>query len=169
MDKRGIELSVNFLVGFVLAIVLFGLGISLLYTIFHQSEDIYELTQNEIDNRVIELLCNAKQRVCVSGNRVAQERGELAIYGIYIYNIYDQVEDFDVFVEAGIAYDENKEDIENDLDLITRHEEKRINPNEQDYIGIGVFVPKDAVSGTYIFNVNVAPLNVKRKIYVSVE
>jgi hypothetical protein len=174
MNTKGIELSVNFLVGFVLAIVLFGLGVSLLYTIFNQSTSLHEITQDQINSQITALLCSAKEKVCIAGNRVPHERDTLAIYGVYIYNIYDTQGNFTVRVEPGIAVDQNENFINNTLDLITRTESKRIPPNSQDDLGIGVFIPRNALAGTYVFDVYIIPTiqnaqMEKRKIYVNVE
>jgi hypothetical protein len=169
MNKRAIELAVNFLVGFVLAIVAFGLGVSLLYTIFNDANDLHGTTQGEINTKITELLCTAKQKICVSGNRVNQKRNELAIYGVFIYNIYDREEDFDIFISPGIAYNKEKEEVVNTLELITKHDQKKIAPNDQDHIGVGIFIPKSTESGTYTFNVRVVPGDDKRKIYVNVK
>lgn len=170
---RGIELSVNFLVGFVLAIVLFGFGVAFLYTIFGQAVDLGDVTKDEIDARVNELLCSAKEKICISGNRVPHEPGTLAVMGVFIYNVYDYQETFHIDVEAGTAIDLNKDDIPNDLILVTESTTLTIDANKQEYTGVGIQVPRNAEKGTYVFDVTIFPQTAndvdKRKIYVTVD
>ena len=50
--KQGIELSVNFLVTFILAIVLFGLGILFARQLFGGAEEISRLSQEQLDEQI---------------------------------------------------------------------------------------------------------------------
>ncbi|MFW5747127.1 MAG: hypothetical protein ACOCWQ_06285 [Nanoarchaeota archaeon] len=158
MNSRGIELSVNFLVGFVLAVTIFGMGIFLLYTIFGQAKDLHTLTQDEIDSQVSQMLCSAEEKVCISGNRLPRKPGSLAVFGIYIYNIKPQRETYTIHItDADRSINPSKEYIENELQVVSSTRQVTIDANEQENLGAGIQIPRGTKKGTYVFKAEISP------------
>ena len=65
LNKRGIELSLNFLVVLIISIVIFGFGVKFIYNLSSQATDLQQLTIGDLDERIGNLACEGSDRVCV--------------------------------------------------------------------------------------------------------
>jgi len=158
MNKRGIELSVNFLVMFILAIVIFGLGIVFLYSLFNDAQDIFHLTQDQLDDRLASVACSARDRVCVTPNHLTGTRDRLSIFGIYVYNYFDTTTTFQIETEFAL-YEDGTEPEEFPY-LLSLEEQTTlpILPGGQENIAIGIVPTRTTPAGQYVYNVKVTPL-----------
>ncbi|TKJ40227.1 hypothetical protein CEE37_07840 [candidate division LCP-89 bacterium B3_LCP] len=170
MDKKGIELSINFLVIIIISLIVFGFGARFIYQLGSEAVKLQSMTVEELDRKIGILACEGSERVCFGFDRKIIKRGKLGVFGLRIINILDN-QDFDVLVSRPTpsGYTKKGEDIVSD-NLIVKPESRSvyIQKNEEKDLAIGVEVPKDARAGIYIFDVRVMPYEALHKIYVEV-
>ena len=154
MNKRGIELSVNFLVIIILGIVILAGGITLIYKVFAGST---QLTDRVSDQQAAELdrIMSQGQLVATATTTKTIKRGDFDIFAIGINN--EIGEDMDFYVRLNTT-------VPNDLgaSFSIAGGKTLLNPgpltiknNAYEHIGIGISVPKNVSRGTYILGVNV--------------
>ena len=155
--KKGFQLSISVIVTIIIAIVLLGMGIILLNKFIGGAQEI----KAELDERTdqqLSVLLESGEKVAVPFNTATIRRGDQKVLGIGIVNIFDET-DFKVEISISSAFDNLNEQI--DIGNITEFEnkwvryDKTIFPLSQNgqYKGPILFtVPKDAPSGTYIFD-----------------
>ena len=160
MQKKGVELSINFIVIIILSIIIFGFGVVFMRNLFSQANDLRDLTFEDIDARIGSLICEGSERVCIGFDRKTIKREEFGVFGLKILNILD-TQDFTVTIGhpadyLGFKKDKTEIDITNPkLTVYPDSRTVNIAKNEEKELGIGVEVPTDAVSGTYILNVRI--------------
>ncbi len=176
INKKSLELSLNFLVIIIISITIFGLGIYFISNLAQEAEDLRELTLAQIDEQIRDLTCEGSDRICMFAEKIKIQRGKVGYFGIKILNILDS-ENFQVVVNPSspLGYKRDNSPIAGPELIIN----PKIRPpiyikkNEDKTIGIGVQVPQDApIGGTYIINVEIrnsgnlyVPL---QKLYVEV-
>lgn len=143
--KAAIELSMNFLVIIILAIVILGFSFYLFFSVYGKAQELGELTQAQLNERVEELQCDGV--VCISSNYQKLHRGKFHLFGVKITNTGEESE-FIVNVEH-VPVDEQT------LNYVPKEYPITIGQNKEGRVGIGIAVPKEAASGIYIFNVDV--------------
>ena len=151
--KKGIELSLNFLVTIIIALVILGYGIRFLYNIASEATKIDVITTDQLDKRIGELLCDSSERVCIGVDKKTIERGKFDVFGIKIVNIQD-ARNFELNVTA-VGYTKNNEPVRAiglDKIQVKYNNQFFIARNGDKSIGVGVEVAKDANSGTYILD-----------------
>lgn len=171
-NKRGIQLSISFIVIIILSIVVFSFGIYFLHSIFTEAQ---EMKQN-IDQRTeaeIERLLDDGSRVAIPHYRKTIARGHGDVFGLGILNVVGEEEKFDITVECEKLIKPDKiEDVCGDVEAIMISNQITLQNNERRTIKILINVPRDAESGTYIFNVGVSyggeAYDTMKKIYVEV-
>lgn len=175
MDKKGIELSLNFLVILIISIVLFGFGVKFISRLSSEATQLQDLTLGELDERIGNLVCEGSDRVCIGIDRKTIKRAKFDVFGLKIINILDS-QNFDVTVTRPTpsGYTKTKQEIQAD-NLVWNPKSRSIfiEKNEEKTVGIGIQVPANAVSGTYIFNVDIKisdgkPYSAAQKLYVDV-
>jgi hypothetical protein len=163
MNKKGVELSANFLVTIILAITIFVFGIMFARNLLGGAEDITKMTEEDIDAKMDELLCPGDERVCFGVRTKAADRGELLIFGIRVLNVLDQPKEFTVEVEATGAILKGERAITTipNLDkfnsvepiaVLPKVRTETIEPNEDKKFGVGIQPAKNAPPGKYILN-----------------
>ena len=172
INKKAIELSMNFIVILILSIVIFGFGIVFISKLSSQANELQELTISDLDERIGELVCEGSDRVCIGIDRKIIKRKEFKVFGIKILNIIDS-QSFDTTIEPSspIGYKKDKTPIESGpfLTINPNQRSDYIEKNEEKNIGIGIQVPPNAVSGTYIFNVKIQQTTQAGKQYVPIQ
>ncbi|HLC46950.1 MAG TPA: hypothetical protein VJI75_04395 [Candidatus Nanoarchaeia archaeon] len=161
-SKKGIELSVNFLVMLLLAIVVFGMGIYLAMTFFGQGDKTIADYYDQFDQQVGELACPGTETVCLSRKSATVRRGEMDNFALTVKNVLGAEKDFkitavdDVFVNAQGEIDYLPPDY-SPLELYDMPEGRIITlkNREKNTIGIGVQVPDNAESGDYSITINI--------------
>lgn len=184
LNKKGIELSINFLVILIISLVIFGFGIYFINRLSSEATQLADLTLNELDQRIGDLICEGSARVCIGIERQVIKRNKLGVFGLKILNLED-AQQFEVTVVPSnpIGYDSSNRPIPKTgtfrgLEVVpsvyTSGRAVAIEKNEEETIGIGIQVPKEAPSGIYIFNVDIKdgannPYSKTQKIYVDVQ
>ncbi len=144
MNKKAIELSVNFLVIIILAIVIVGLSFYILFTVFGEASELGELTQEQLNERVENLQCDGI--VCMPLTSKTLYRGQSHLFGVKILNTGAKGD----FIVKVIHLDEPT------LNYVPQTYVINIDSNQEEPVGIIVDVPKNASSGVYIFNIDVS-------------
>ena len=174
-NKKAIELSLNFIVIFVITVTIFGFGIKFISDLSAQANQVQYLTISDLDDKIGDIICEGSERVCVGIDRKTIKRTKFGIFGIKIINILDS-QNFDIEVTRPnpSGYTVKKTPILAD-DLIWNPKLRSvyIEKNDEKIVGIGIQVPADAVPGTYIFDVTIRmqdanPYTPVKKLYVDV-
>ena len=156
-SKRGIELSMNFIVVLIISIVLFAFGIRFIYKLVSDTQDFAGMTFDQLDSAISDLICESSDRVCITGDQKEVRRDQITVFGIKINNVLDS-QNFDITVtrpSPGGYTKTNKEIFGDKIDWKPKTRSVYIASNEEMKVGIGIYVPKTSVSGTYIFNVEI--------------
>lgn len=175
LNKKAIELSLNFLVILVISIIIFSFGIRFISRLSSQATELQEITAKELDERIGSLVCEGSDRVCVGNERKTITRTKFDVFGLKIMNILES-QNFDIIISRPTpsGTTNSKQEIQSD-NLVWNPKSRSIfiEENEEANLGIGVQVPATAVSGTYIFDVKILsadgkPYSATQKLYVVV-
>jgi len=145
--KAAIELSMNFLVVIIISLVILAGGVSLLYKFIKVSTDSIVLIDDQTRVQLEQLLDDGS---LVSLLPVAKtiKRGDDVVFGLGVLNIKDGGKlTFTTSVE--------KNDGPGELSVLYDSTSFVLEKNQKHTQGISIAVPKDAQSGTYIFDVKV--------------
>ena len=177
LNKSAIELSLNFIVILIISIIIFGFGVNFISRLSSQATELQEMTVGELDERIGSLICESSDRVCVGIDRKTINKKGFGIFGLKILNIVEN-ENFEVTVknpENYLGYKKDGAEIAiSNPKLIVNPAARSVNikKNEERNLGIGIEVPDNAVSGTYILNVEIknagALYGSVQKLYVDV-
>ena len=157
--NAAVELSVNFLVVIIITIVIFGFGIKFVYDLYSKADSLQGMTESEVDEKIGNLACDTSDIVCISADKKIIKKGSHDFFGVKIVNILDTPEFVVTVTKAdppGFKKDKSPILLADDhLILNWKTRALSIPKNEERTIGVGVQVPKDAVTGTYIFNIRI--------------
>ena len=131
------------------------MGVYFISFLSSEARELSDLTTKELDERIGTLICEGYDRVCVGIDRKTIRRKEFSVFGLKIINILDD-QNFDIIITrpSPSGYTKNNQPIQTDnLAWNPQARSEFIEKNEEKNIGIGVQVPSNAVSGTYIFDV----------------
>lgn len=178
LNKQAVELSLNFLVIFIITIVIFGFGISFISRLSSEATELQELTISELDEKIGNIVCEGSDRVCVGIDRKTIIRKNFDFFGLKILNVLDS-QDFDIVVfppSTELGFKKDKTPIaKTSPNLIVNPASRSvfIEKNEEKNVGIGIEVPANAIPGTYILNVEIKTSEGKsyslvQKLYVDV-
>ena len=105
--KKAQALSINFLVKFILAIVLFGLGVSFMWMIFNHGKDLADSPSRDFDEKLFALNCDGKSVICIGASSIDAKRGKSYLVDFEIFNNYNKdLNGVKVFVELRDTDDE---------------------------------------------------------------
>lgn len=175
LNRKAIELSLNFIVILIISIIIFGFGIRFIQKLSSQATELQDITVSELDERIGNLVCEGSERVCIGIDRKTIKRAKFDIFGLKIINILES-QNFDIVVSRPTpsGYTKDKQKIQSDnLVWNPKSRSAYMEKNEERSLGIGVQVPASAVSGTYIFNIDIQsadgkPYSATQKLYVDV-
>ena len=156
-NKKAIELSMNFIVILIISIVIFAFGIRFIYKLVSDTQDFASMTFSQLDDQISSLICESSDRVCIAGDQKEVRRDQIAVFGIRIVNVLDS-QNFDIVVTrpAPGGFTKNNKEIYGDkIEWKPRTRNVYISANNEMKVGVGIYVPKTAASGTYIFNVEI--------------
>lgn len=172
--KKGIGMSLNFLVTVIIAIVILVFGVRFISDLVVETTKLESLTTDQLDKKIENLLCET-EKVCIGTTKKTIQKGKFDVFGIKIINIISDEEfsdEFNVNIRVSKLIKDNNEIIDpnklNKIKLKYRTNNFIVEKNNEESIGIGVEVEKDAVSGTYILDVEIPQYDEIYKIYVEV-
>lgn len=156
--KASIELSVSFLVKLILAIVVFGFGMTIVRNVF-SSAGSGELTQNvdaEVEQQ-IKILMDTGEKVIMYPEEMTTSRNKVVVFGLGILNILEkpQPTEFSVQVQCYEYVDRSgkSSDCTENMDHWTfdSFPPVSLKNNEDTTVSVPI-LPSDAEKGTYIYN-----------------
>ena len=159
-NKKAFELSINFIVIIIISLVIFGLGIKFIADISSQAVNIKDITLKDLDEKISNLVCEGSARVCLSTERKIIQKKDFDVFGLKVLNILDK-QSFEIRVfppDDYLGFKKDKTPIPTQSPRLTINPTERevvIEKNEEKRIGIAVQVPANAVSGTYILNIEI--------------
>ena len=160
MNWKGIELSINFLIGIIFGVLLLGLGLSFAGQLLSQSEklvrqglpDYYEIEAKNCVQR--------GDRVCIPQAKMEAAVNKVVSFGVVINNIYGEKRSFKPKVvfsrgktEAGATITSSQ--IQSKDWTFESFPSRDLENNEAITVEIPIRAPKGTKPGTYTFNVNV--------------
>lgn len=152
MNKKGIELSVNFMIVLIITLVVFGMAIYLLKMFFSTAVEIKENIDTQTEEEIQRVLFSG-ERVAIPVNKKEIRRGSSEVFGIGILNVDNSGPDFTVRIDLGkvIALD-GISDFDSNL-AVKKEYEKEIKNNQHVIISMPISSPRDSLIGTHIVNV----------------
>lgn len=157
MNKRSVELSMNFLVMIIISIVVLSFAVTFAKNLFTKAEKI-RLEVDQQTNEKIEELLDDGSRVVIPFTRKTINRGKLGVFGVGVLNVVGTNTSFNMNVNLNVAFDKQKNPIEDTEDFVTiilSSETVQIKNNERHKFSFGVDVDKKARSGTYLLDVEI--------------
>jgi hypothetical protein len=174
MNKKGIELSVNFLVTFILAFVVFGFGIYFASTISDEAFSQADVTEEFLNQRIQQIACSSSDKICISNNYAELRRGDTEAVGVFINN-FESSPDKRVFQMEQFGSGKRYEDdgsigesvsgsdsplllMPGSTDVANPVTSKSIDARSVGNMGFAVFVPKTAESGKYVYTIEISDI-----------
>jgi hypothetical protein len=153
-NKRGIELSINFLVSLILAIAVFAGGLVFAGKFFSKAEQMRTSLDSQTEKQ-IEKLLDSGSPVVIPVNSKEIFRNKFGTFGVGVLAQSTGV--YSMTVGFKNAYKPDKSMIAASADswLQVPVTELKLTKNQKGKLLIGVTVPKGADKGTYIFDVKV--------------
>lgn len=161
MNKKGIELSVNFLVIFILSIVMLSMGVMLIKNWYDSSIDIHQRISEQEQSQIESILARG-EKVAIPIKSKSIRRGEFELLGLGVLNIKNSEQTFSAGVIDVKAYDPNNQEIENPQSYMKVNIENpsfTLKPNEIEKNTIFAKAEKNAQLGKYIYTVEVNDSN----------
>lgn len=175
-SKKGIQLSINFLVIVILSIVMLTLGILLVQTFFGKTEEIKRDLDVQTKDKIAELLTYG-EITALPYSKKTVSGGDQALFGLGVLNV--DRENYKTFyvdiVPSKFVTKRNEVEDNPDVEDWLLYDDETFNlaPHESKQVSILVTPPSNARIGTYIFNVQVLETSGARygnlnKMYVTI-
>ncbi|MCX6707993.1 MAG: hypothetical protein NT001_07745 [Candidatus Woesearchaeota archaeon] len=157
-SRKAIELSVNFIVTFILAIVVFGMGIIFARNIMGGGTELTQQTYDKFDQQIGELTCSRGESICLSSSTKDIERGKIDAFPVTIKNDLKDKTTFKMAVTTSRAYNNDNSEMDPPLtdwniDFMYDDSEFSLDPGESRTIPVLVSPKKKALTGKYSYNV----------------
>lgn len=166
MDKKAMELSINFIVILIISLVIFTGSIYLTKKFFKKATNIKDQLDKNTEDQIHSLLSDGS-KVAVPINRKTIKRGNSDTFGLGIYNILREKKTFQVFMTFSKAYDTDGNPITlsdggsyiNSKWVFSKPKSYELDNNDQIVIPLLVKVDgkisedQGTQKGTYVFNV----------------
>lgn len=154
-NKKGIELSINFIVGLILGIILLSLGLAFTIKMFKGTDDLGkgflpDGMDIEADNCI-----QRNDKVCIPFINRDTLPEQTVSFGVVINNIYGKKAKFRVITEFKGAILDNEVELDDiELEKWTLQDEGVVLENNDNYIAeVPIRPPSRTKAGTYVFNV----------------
>lgn len=182
MNRRGIELSMNFIVITIISLALFIIGTSLLYKVVVGAGTMAKQIDEKMIDEIIKILATEKLTIFPSAGSI--RRNDYGMTALGIENRLTSPQDFFIRINCDTATSARQVPIcDNErsypCDTYDRWmnypDTVTVNPNQQEFLHVRVTVPKDVERGRYTFNVRVCtdaacknPYDTTKKLYIEV-
>ena len=173
MNKKAMELAVNFIVILIISIVVFGMGLYFLKGFFgfatEQTEQLDINTEKMIQNILLD-----GSKVAVPLDKKTVNRGSSAVFGVGILNILGDKENFSITLNNSLIIDKQGVPVDISpledpyLEFLSDYS-RIVEANEQAIISIPIRVSRGAKSGTYIVDLDVYAGNSTEKYFNTVQ
>jgi len=175
IGKKGIELSVNFLVVMIISIVVLGFGLKFAYDLLNYAEKEKQKQYDKIDNELEDLICEGDDTVCVGTFRKKAGSSKSVFFGAKVWNIYSDDKTFNLEIQPSptclIRKDQTTSGSCSDFEITGAGSFDIAKKSMQKRIFI-IDLSKATEEGTYIFNLQIKNgadnYGPTKKIYVEV-
>jgi hypothetical protein len=164
VNKKAIQLSINFIILFILATSMFATGLIIVRQVFQHADDIKKELSEQQRDQLERMLIEGTEKVKTAYTKKELYPGEHEVFGLGVRNDFDDKKNFflerecDAFIVNNeiICEDGTANDC-NEYDKYLFYEDKTylIEPNERNINEFFIMLPKDAQKGTYVYNVRV--------------
>ncbi|TKJ17734.1 hypothetical protein CEE44_04340 [Candidatus Woesearchaeota archaeon B3_Woes] len=159
MNKKGLQLTINFIVMLVIALVVFGMGLSLFRKFFVEADVIKQNLDDQTKKEIQQIMMSSADQVVVYPSQLTVRQGKSDIVGIGILNINDNTTSFGITPswDGTSCYDNDGSVMSgctvNDIKVtsVTR----AIESNEREIFDIPIRVSGDAQVGKYAVTISV--------------
>ncbi len=156
--KAAIELSTTFVVGLILGVVLFSLGLVLLFQFISGANKIKDQVFPDYLEIEEENCIQRGERVCVPEIKKEIKSAKSDFFWLILNNVYGEEKDFTIYLDysTGLLKEGGNPPVQ-DAQEWSKPEFPvfSLENNEHERVGIPIFVPRGTQAGTYVFNVNV--------------
>src|SRR3989344_4658301 len=87
IGKKGVELSINFLVVVIISLVVLGFGIKFAYDLLNYAEKEKQQQYDKIDKELENLICDGSDEVCVGTYRKKVGSSKSVFFGVKVWNV----------------------------------------------------------------------------------
>jgi hypothetical protein len=155
-NKKGIELSINFVVMLIIALVVFGMGIVLFTRFFQEAENIRTNLDDQTRRKLESQMMSSSEKMVVYPTSLTIRKGKGDVVGVGILNVGD-TEKFTVLSEYKTCYDSYGNDLntgclvngEDPLGLLQTAREVNIPQNKREIASVPIKVLSGAASAKY--------------------
>lgn len=179
MERRGtIELSASMIVMIMISLAILAGGIILLKNFISGAEEIKANLDQKTDERLNDLLVDQGKKVALPFHTATIARGESHTFGIGILNVGGVGNNFKLSVEfVKLIADDGSDKTSKTVNTVSwaRYDKESLTIEEGEHLKktIFVLVPKDALSGQYVFTARVflpdgEPYGNKQDFFVTV-
>jgi len=158
MNKKGIELSINFIVMLIIAIAVFGMGLMLFRQFFIQAEDIKQNLDEQTKAELTQKMMSSSEQVIVYPTQLTIKKNSGDVVGVGILNIGTNT-DFDIYSSYIGCYDRegqlNPSCQDTDLGLIALRPDLNVDQNKREIFDVPVRVKSSALTAKYAIKVEV--------------
>jgi hypothetical protein len=160
-NKKAIQLSVNFIVILIIALVVFAFGVNFMYDLITKADEIRE-DVDESTQREIEAALTSGDIVSIPINHKDTKPGNSVNFGLGIFNI-EKTQSFTIEMSFESAYSSRTKapiSVNGDEWIIQEYGPYELPKNEQKIVGLPIRVPRNIESGktpegVYSFNIEV--------------
>ncbi|MEK6886443.1 MAG: hypothetical protein AABW88_01285 [Nanoarchaeota archaeon] len=161
MNRKGFELSINFIVALILAIVVFGFGLYFVQKVFNEANEIKAQLDKDSE-RNINALLDRGDKVAFPVTSKDIKSGQAAIFGLGVLNVNDDTTTFSVEIvcsiyitKGGASVDDSVSDKNCAGKWTTSVQPFTLAKNDRKSVPIAIQAPNGKPSGTYAFTVKV--------------
>lgn len=156
-SRKAMELSVNFIVTFILAIVVFGMGIMFARNIMSGGTELTQQTYEKFNQNIDELVCSRGESICLSSSTKDIERGKIDSFSVAIKNDLKDRTTFKMEVTPSRAYNSDNTEMTLstggwNIDFMYDESEFSLEPGESRTIPVLVSPKRSAITGKYSYN-----------------
>jgi len=163
MDKRGLELSINFIIILILAIITLAMGILIFNMIFRSGTELEKEVSQQTKDQINNLLMEGDKKVLIPSFFKELESGDQHAFGLGIRN-YGNRQEFTILIEFDLAVD--RENNDKTSEAVASHEVDKwhfeqigpivIDSNDLEVVSVPIRPGNRAKNGwIYVFNVEV--------------
>ena len=156
-NKKGFEFSISFLVGLIMGIVLFGLGLVFIFNIVNRLPELDVILPDYFETEA-KSCANRGERVCVPLIKEEVQTRKTASFGVVVNNNYGEAKTFKTFVKysRGVLKDDEEAPMQVESEwTFPEYDPVFIKNNEYEIIGVPLRPPSGTQRGTYVFNINI--------------
>jgi hypothetical protein len=155
---RGQSLQINFLVKFILSIVIFSLGIILVWKIYSDGTSTINIPQTEIDRRIQALNCQPTELICIGADTLKTGGGKNILVDVTLFNNYNDNKNYVMTLQLRNATTDQPLDGESvNIELLPVLYQMEIRPKSKGEFSFIIKTSKTTPKGFYVVRVGVQP------------